>query len=612
MITKSIKSTITAGLLCCGIATVLTACSDTWDDHYEGTAMGGSAAVQEGTLWQAIQQNGQLSNFARVVQACGYDKALNGSQVFTVFAPTNEQFAADEADALISQYNAEKSMVSDDDNTVIKEFLQNHIALYNYSVSPKSNDTITLMNGKYAVLTATQLDNAPLSSTNQLYDNGVLFTVSGKVDYFPNVFEYLRKDADLDSLSSFFYNSRYYRREFQEDKSVAGSIVDGKTVFLDSVYAQVNDLFDYEFLNAKLNKEDSTYLMVAPTNQVWQKLIEAYEPCFNYDDKENNRDSLAYTNARLAIVQGTVFSRTVNTDAALGDSAMSTNAVQPLLRNSKWGNSAYHYYQFGDGTGYSLQKPLQSGGVLYGSQPVVCSNGEVLKADGGNWNFNPLNTFYRPIIIEAEGQGSIKSVSKKFDSTTGEAVEAILPKVRSVSSENSFYGLLGSNAFVEFSPLYSQNDSVTFNIREVLSNIGYDIYLVMAPALANDSNATATERLPLKLNCTLTYNLQDGSSKDEVIASGLVTTPDQVDYLLLTDDFKFPCSSYGLGSESDAKVTLRVDTNVRPSEYKLGTYTRTLRIDRIMLIPHGMAVNTDDEFGIHAHGDGVVYTTPKK
>mgnify|MGYP002622225255 CR=1 FL=1 len=607
MITKSIKHTIAAGLLCCGAAAALTACSDTWDDHYDGVATG----VQEGSLWQAIKQNGQLSNFAKVIEACGYDKTLDGSQVFTVFAPTNDQFSTTEADALISQYTAEKGKVSDDENTVIKEFLQNHIALYNYSVSPSSNDTITLMNGKYAVLSAGKIGNAQFTSANQLYGNGVLFTVGSKVDYFPNVFEYLRKDADLDSLSSFMYSSHFYRREFEADKSVAGGIVDGKTVYLDSVFTQVNELFEYDFLNARLNKEDSVYLMVTPTNNAWRQMIDAFEPLFNYDDTETDRDSLVYTFPRLAIVKGTIFSRTFNSQAMLADSATSTNAVSALMRNYEWGNPAFHYYQYGDGTGYSQQKPLQAGGVLYGSQQVECSNGTVYKADASSWNFSPYNTFLRPIIIEAEAQGSIRAVSKKKNTVTGEWEEALVPKVRSVSSENSYHGLVGGNAYVEFQQLYSQNDTVTINIRDVLSNVGYDIYLVSAPALANDSNATNVERLPVKLNCVMYYNQQDGSTKTESIATNVATTPDIVDYKLLAEDYKFPCSTYGLGQEGDAKVYLQLATSVRASEINSGTFSRTMRIDRIMLIPHGMAIDSETAFGIHAHGDGVVYTTPK-
>ena len=342
MITK-INKIICAGLVCCGIAAALTACSDTWDDHYEGTAQG----VQEGTLWQAIKQNGNLSNFASVIEACGYDKSLGGSQVFTVFAPTNNSFTSAEAAELIQAYNQEKGRVSDEDNTVIKEFLQNHIALFNHSVSATSNDSLELMNGKRIQITTGAIGNTPFVSSNQLYENGVLFTVDGKVDYQPSVFEYLRKDADLDSIATFFYNERFYRKEFIPSRSVAGGFVDGKTVYLDSVFRQQNDLFDYDFLDADLNEEDSTYFMVAPTNEVWRQLIEEYSQYFNYDDKVLDRDSLVYTNPRLAIVKGTVFSRTFNEDAALRDSALSTSAYTSMSsRKYYWGTEFLHYYQY--------------------------------------------------------------------------------------------------------------------------------------------------------------------------------------------------------------------------------------------------------------------------
>ena len=249
-------------------ALTLAACSDTWDDHYDKKGEG----TNDATLWQAITQNGNLSNFAKVVQACGYDKALNSSQVFTVFAPTNDNFSAQEAEELIAGYNAEKGKVMDDDNTVIKEFIQNHIAMYNHSVSPMRDDSLVMMNGKNMFLTSGSFGGNQILSSNVHYNNGVLFTIQGKAQYFPTVFEYLRKDADLDSIASFFYNTRFYRKEFVPGRSVAGGLENGKTVYLDSVFVQQNDLWDY--LWAYTNEEDSTYWMVVPTNQVWKELIE--------------------------------------------------------------------------------------------------------------------------------------------------------------------------------------------------------------------------------------------------------------------------------------------------------------------------------------------------
>lgn len=170
------------GLLIAALTYV--ACTDEWDNHYSPTTQASQS------IWQEIQQNSELSNFARVVQATGYDVALSSSQVFTVFAPTNTAFSSEEADRLIAAYQQEKGrQVREKENSTIKEFVQNHIALYNYSTSTLSNDSIVMMNGKYMVLTPGKLGDMPISSANQIATNGVLFTISKKADYFRNVFE---------------------------------------------------------------------------------------------------------------------------------------------------------------------------------------------------------------------------------------------------------------------------------------------------------------------------------------------------------------------------------------------------------------------------------------
>lgn len=578
-------------------ALTLAACSDTWDDHYDKKGEG----TNDATLWQAITQNGNLSNFAKVVQGCGFDKSLNSSQVFTVFAPTNDQFSSQEADELIAGYNAEKGKVNDDDNTVYKEFIQNHIAMYNHSVSPTSNDSLVLMNGKKTLLTANTFGSNQILTSNQHYSNGVLFTIQGKAKYFPTVFEYLRKDADLDSIASFFYNTRFYRKEFMPERSVAGGLENGKTVYLDSVFVQQNDLWD--MLWAYTNEEDSTYWQVVPTNQMWKELIEEYESYFNYDKNVPFRDSMAYTLPRLAIVNGTTFSRTMNTDAHLTDSALSTSAAEEYnYRNSYWGNKNLHYYQFGGKSPQNTQKPFLTTGIFTDTEDVVCSNGLVKKTN--NWKINPLNTFYQWIIIEAENGSSVKEVSKAENSTTHEMEPTITGITRRVMNNNRFSGKVWNDAFVEFQQMKTTvNHSVTFNIENVLSNIGYDIYLITAPALANDSNATEAERIPCKMECAIYYHDQNGETQKQNLQSSFTNNPDIVDYILLAEDFKFPTATWGL-VEAEPQITLELKTKVSSSELRQKKFDRTMRIDCVMLVPHGISTVTDDTFEVSPHGDG--------
>lgn len=591
MITKNIRLHLAAGLLCCGVAVALTSCTDTWNDHYDAVAEG----VQEGSLWQAISQNPELSNFASVIKACGYDVPLASSQVFTVFAPTNANFTQAEAQALIAQYQAEKGAVADEDNTTIKEFLQNHIALYNHSVSSLSSDSVVMMNGKYMPLTHTSFGGRQLNSStkNSLYENGVLFTIDQKVDYFPNVFEYIRKDSDLDSLASFLYNSKFYYREFQPDQSVPGGYENGRTVYLDSVFEQHNELF---YTLGRINNEDSTYWMVAPTNAVWKQLIEEYDNYFNYKDRvlstPKECDSIRYTNARLAIVQGTVFSRTTNTDAMLRDSAMSTNAIlEYAYRRSAWGADSLCYYQY--------FKPYEAGGVFNATENVACSNGQIMKSS--QWNIDKQQTFFRTRIIEAEGRTAVREKSKWFDLSKRDSVYSVNVTAQRVTQDNRFYYPLVSNhQYLECTPIAeSEQISVVFNIPEVLSNIPYDIYLVMAPAAAGDTTAIESERLPTRVVCTLYQKNQDGSEKTYTAKNGrqvaglelgtFETTPDSVDVFRLSPEegITFDVCSYGLASETtDSQVRLMVKTDVSASEKRRGLLTRTMRIDCIILKPH--------------------------
>lgn len=585
------------------VALTFMACSDTWDEHYDQKGEG----TNDATLWQAISQNGNLSNFAKVVQACGYDKALNSSQVFTVFAPTNDQFSAQEADELIAGYNAEKGKVIEDDNTVIKEFIQNHIAMYTHSVAPTSNDSLVLMNGKKTLLTANSFGNNQILTNNQHYNNGVLFTIQGKAKYFPTVFEYLRKDADLDSIASFFYNTHFYRKEFVPERSVAGGLENGKTVYLDSVFVQQNDLWDY--LWAYTNEEDSTYWMVVPTNQVWKQLIEEYESYFNYDNNVPYRDSMAYTLPRLAIVNGTTFSRTVNTDSHLTDSALSTIAAERYTyRESYWGHNNLHYYQFGSKPATNTQKPFSATGIFSDTEDIVCSNGLVKKTN--DWKINKLNTFYQWIIIEAEEGSSVKEVSKQENSTTHDMEPTIKAVTRRVMNDNRFNGKVWSNAFVEFQQQKTTvNHTVTFNVRNVLSNIPYDIYLVTAPALANDSNATEAERIPCKMECAIYYHDQNGETQKTSLKSSFSNNPDIVDYILLSDPekgFEFPTATFGL-TETDPQITLELKTKVSSSELRTKKFDRTMRIDCIMLVPHGISNVDEERFEIAPHGDGDIF-----
>ena len=573
MISKKLLYNKVLGLAVAALTFV--ACTDTWDDHYESLG-GGANGMHEGTLWQAISNNQNLSNFAKVLEKCQYKPILDGSQVFTVFAPTNDQFTLEQANALIKDYEEQVAAnVNQENNTVLKEFIQNHIALYNHSVSSLRTDSIVLMNGKYAVLSDTAINNVKLLDKNQLYENGVLFTLNNKVKYLPTVFEYISKDPELDSLRSFLYNSHYYYREFDPGQSVPGSIVDGKMQYLDSVFYQVNELFSYV---GRINSEDSTYLYLAPTNEAWKELVAKYEPYFVYPEKLVQRDSLMYTMPRLYTIAGSSFSRTFNSDKQLQDSAMSTECtINYQSRLSDWFRP-FEYYQY--------YKPLEANGAMGQVEKVDCSNGQVLKTS--KWNISDLNTFNTYKFSTSR----IKEVSKIRDpksTSEKDSIETIRPVVRYVTSDNKFYNKLWANQYIEFEQeTTALNHTVTYILPSVLSNMGYDIYLISAPALAGDSTASDYERLPTEVRC---YIYSPGKGEEQLMGAdgshkSFVTATDAVDYILLAENYKFDNCTYGVTDE-DLQALLKIETRVSNSDIRNGKKTRTMRFNCVLLVPHG-------------------------
>lgn len=544
------------GVLCIANLLGLVSCSDEWDNHYIPSEANASS------LWEGIIAESDLSNFAKVLKATGFDQKLSGSQTYSVFALTNDGLSDSQADSLVSEFLKQKEAgVRENDNTVVRQFIQNHVSMYRHPVSSLTNDSINMMNGKFEVLTSSTIGDQSFVASNQLHSNGVLFKIGRKVQYFPNIFEYLGLDSDLDSVYHFLNSFSTY--EFVESASVPGGIVDGQTIYLDSVMMLRNKLLN---TLGYINNEDSTYWMLAPNNAEWTRLLNEYRPYFNYDNTVLNRDSMQETNVRLAILNGTVFSRTLNPDNAFRDSAISTVA-HPYLIRKILGESPYYLYYH----------PFDNDGIFIGTENLVCSNGMLLKAN--DFRINKRQTFYQTIKVEGENLASQDTI-----------IDAEQPLVvRDVQSNNTFYDCISNNAFAEIiasntsdDPNHFPSPTVLYSVQGLLSNVGYDIYVVMAPAQAYDPNASEEDLLPNKVLCTLLYTNQDAKLQQRRLGIS-TTTPGIVDTLKVASNLKFPTCFFGLAKSN---VKLRIQSNVGRNETSI--YSTNMRIDCIIFKPNEM------------------------
>ena len=524
------------------LSIALTSCNDKWEEHYD------RPEVSSGTLWEMISSVGELSNFARVAEACGYDKVLNGSQTFTVFAPTNLALSDAEAQQLIADYQRQEAEgVRTNENTVVRRFLQNHIALYRHPVSSLTNEIIKMMNDKYAVLAPGEQLMSKMSTQNVLCDNGLLFTINGKMDYVPNVLECLDIEEGLDSVYQFLNSHSVY--EFDEAQSVPGEIIDGVTHYLDSVTVLTNDLLSKYGL---INSEDSTYWMLAPVNAEWTRLVDEYEPYFNYPNNLPGRDSMTYTNTRLAIIGGAFFSRTLNPDEMFRDSASSTQAYTKAMRMQLGIDDIYYVYP----------KPFDEGGIFYGTTDLTCSNGHVRKTD--IMRITKYQTFMQNVKVEAE--------NSQYQDTLINAVEPVT--VLQVASNNPFYNQVSSNSFIEVVPANpTARVVVGFKVPDLLSGVKYDIYAVFAPATAADTLAVDQTTQPVRVISRIRQADQNGVLTSPPFRYAKTVDPTVVDEVKLQSSVKLTTCSYGL---SEPQVRLELQSN---------TDGATLRIDRIIFRP---------------------------
>ena len=560
----------------------LNSCTDTWDEHYQQGVMG------EGTLWESIKNNQQLSNFARVIEATGYHKSLSSSQVFTVFAPTNDAFTDADANDIINKYQADLAKgLKDDKNSAIKEFVMNHIALYNYSIANESPDTtIRMMNGKYLGLTNSTFSGKPFTSTNTITGNGILFTIGEKADYIYNLFEYVKSDPELDSVSNFLYMSdpyQFHKIIFDSEASVPGDIIKGQQHYLDSVTTTRNE-FLTEWLRALLDEEDSCYYALMPTNKAWKEQYEKNKPLFQYDKQVLGRDSLMYLYPRINILRGLQFSKKAN--PLLGTTEAIDSIVSPLA-------DPYYYYSYRellygsyDIHPYQYDKPYAKPDGIFTDikGQKECSNGVLLKTD--NWKVKPLDGFNQAII---------KDVDVVTDSLAGETPDAKPTWTYTlVQPDNPFYNKLHYNDYQTLIPANLRDMGVLLKIPNVLSNQKYDMYVVTVPAIAGDT--LATDILPTRFGVTLYWHDMDGKEVSKEVSDKdggeisydsstrkqtFLTDPTKVHEIHI-GTFEFPTCSYGL---QEAQVKAYININVRGSDVQKGIYTRTLRMDCIKLVP---------------------------
>ena len=543
-------------------SSLLVSCSD-WDDHYDANTS--LQASQQSTLWQNIHATEDLSQFASLLQQTGYDKVLDASQTFTVWAPVNGTF----------DYT---SLSATDNDRLTREFIQNHIARNNYPASGVVDLPVYMLNEKLMNFSGSgsfSIQDIPVGRANIASLNGTVHTLEGRIPFMQNIYEALNTDDyALDSISDYFHS--FDVKELNIQKSVAGPTLNGEITYLDSVFDEHNDLF--QRYSSFIQREDSNYTMIIPTNEAWTKAKRAILDMYHYG-------SFSFAETVDAAVKNNKVAKITLRDAnQLRDSIVN----MMLLRDLFYNNNIYdnkHLQQLQAGQTLrcdSLMSTTMSKVYSDDAARLFEQAHRVDKSNGAVWVTDSLRmrtwTSWNPeIVIEGElattqaavFNGSLQSVN-----------------VSPATQNPDITGRLSNGRYLEVAPgSASSNPEIDFYLPGVRSTT-YNIYAVFVPA--NIENASRTAQ-PNRMIVTMGFNSEKGDIQEERFRNEadntnyLVSDPTKIDTLFL-GEFTFPIAYYGLGNDKQSYAPyIRFRSGVSSS--LINDFDRTLRIDCLILRP---------------------------
>ena len=570
-------SKIIAAVVLAGAPLLWSACTDSWNEHYDVTE-GGMA--DQPTILQNIQADPNLANFYKVIDAIGASETLNSPQQLTVWAPKGLTSA--QADSIIAVYKADEAAgLKWEDNRAVIQFFQNHTALYARTISSLTNDTVAMLNKKYMHLIGTSASTGSLNDNPfdeaVICSNGLLYKTRDIQYFFPNVREYLEKTSGLDSLIRLI--SQFDEYTLDESSSVAGGIEDGKTVYLDSVTILSNNLLNtYGYIQ----REDSLYALVAPTNELWNQLYAEYSKYFVYDPSVSNADSLTDIRTKMSIVRGRFFN--------IGEGNRYNRNPQDSLVNT-----AYSERQSHNPRSNVYYKPFSADGILNGLERVECSNGYVYIDNKGV--IAPQTTFM--------GRSDIEAYAARYyeipKNSSGDETMTVTTGAYAIYENDSTYDILKTYNYAQVTATTSTAQTeLTYTLPNTLSGVYYNIYLVTVPAQFNAlpcwlqvKHAEKNERgnFPTPQNFVNPDPITEESDVPDadVIAKQsnsnrcYVASAEKVDTILVQSAVQFKYAGSGL---DDGVVQLTISSfGPSSTSYREKVYTRTLRLNEIILVP---------------------------
>ena len=648
------------GALAMGTALMaVPSCTDTWNEHYQTE----DAYTATESLWELLEKREELSNFCSIVGKAKFYRdenhpaytvngkdtlyytfkdILNANSPITVWAPTNNALTNEEWENL-------EEMVLNDGYNLQQQFVGNHIALYRKTMTKSGKESIRLINNKFAVINYDEstLQNAKVARKNIGARNGLLHILENHNEFLYNLYEYIKFSGELEIFSQYIIQRDTI--VFWPDASIQGPPDEnGNPTYVDSVYYLNNKMFNsssyfdtgddsddawmnnIKMFKAEINHEDSSYVMIVPTDMAWQNATEKLKGLYKYastyprmdklkDDTKLKISKMDIFNAKKSYTTGkgyeTVDSlQTVNIDMDIIYPLVFNVNLQQVINNKPWTmeefiNGGYKECEYLITTTedtirdiYELQNGVKtlvwSKNSLFEDQDIKeikkMSNGYAVITD--KWNY-ARDYWMRDIDIDVSTNYYYKSSATRpnlynINNTTaaiwidkyGRCSEQQYLHVGGAAPTTSpeiVFGLTGNKNH----PLYdSRRPNAT-----VMSG-KYDIQIVLVPLWYNNSAEepdTIEGPKGNKLECTLYYwdeSLIDGKNyqykEQKKLSTKIDYNGEKVDTITIMSDVEFPVSYKNL---NNTYPVLAIKSIAEKKDVDQNGYSRYFNIDRIIL-----------------------------
>ena len=546
------------GILVMGLAlATVPSCTDTWNEHYAAEDVN----TAKETLWETIESREDMSKFAELMKLAKfyrdenhpayttnehgekvyytYADLLDGNNAVTLWAVADDALSPEE-------WEKWKTMAREDGYNFQQQFIGNHMALSRkpMTFTGISSEKVRLVNNKLVELDYAESTFASVKvrEANIGTRNGLLHVIEKPSDFDYNIYEYIKFGGKsyLSKISEYFVkrDTTY----FLASSSIEGlPDEDGNPTYVDSVYFMDNMNFSRSWYNptdadatdawmnnlkmmhARINVEDSTYIVVIPTDPAWNAAVDKLTPYYSYVSTYPRMDKLKQETAKSAksidifgarktkytTSDGTLY----ETTDSLRDTNITMDIVSPMAFNLneqpqlekgvKWTmeefllNGGYQECEYllntlGD-TIFNIAKDPQKRGcdlsVLFAGVQKKMSNGYVIEAS--EWNV-PEDIWNRAIDVECTYNDYYKSNAtlyavKTLNNTIAKNwIDGKYGGRLSMQNYMRCYGT-GTNTLPDIAfPLEGSKQGSAY----ATSGQKYDIKVVMVPRWYEDSQET--------------------------------------------------------------------------------------------------------------------------